>query len=422
MKNIFFYLSPEKKFNKEYVLMSEAQIDNSLDYWDLKDIIVVTNFPWEYRGIKSTVVGDEVYCSILSHGLPLSNKPNVIIYLIENNLVDDINWIHDWDAFQIAPLDLPPLKKDIGFMDYGYKPRIQFGNIFFKPAALDVFKWISKGIYRYNTDEEETTNILIKENFNNINDRFEKLNTTYNVSRKVLKGLDKIKVDMPFKIAHFKPHSPKYLHKFSKTIPPKLFKMLSDKFTPPKEIIDLQSLEFSKKRRIWQPFMEKYNCQKIAEIGILEAQNFKRMIAHEPEIAVAVDHWREDGVAARNDGGFTQETLDRFYENFKSDMVDKSFVKTYREYTVDAAKHFPDNYFDLIYIDADHSYEGCKADIEAWYPKVKKGGFIIGDDYSDYVAPVTGVVFGVVKAVTEFSKKYNLKIYELPSHGWVAIK
>jgi len=230
MKNIFFYLSPEKKFLKRYQLMAEAQIANSLDFWKPEDIIVVTNFEWEYMGVKALVVGDEVHCSVLSHGKSLSNKPNVVIHLIENGLVDDVNWIHDWDAFQLCQLDLPPLKKDIGFVDYGFKPRIQFGNVFFKPSALDVFKWIADGIYRHQKDEEETTNILIRENYDNIGDRFEKLNITYNVGFACLRHL-KHRIDMPMRIAHFPPYQPKYLHKFSNIIPYKLFKMLSDKFT-----------------------------------------------------------------------------------------------------------------------------------------------------------------------------------------------
>lgn len=229
MKNILFYLNSEKKFDKIHSLMAEVQIENSLNYWKPEDIIVVTNFSWEYNGIKAIVAPEDVYCNVITNGFPGSNKPNVIIYLIENNLIDNVNWIHDWDAFQLAPLNLSSLNKSIGFIDYGYKSRIQYGNVFFKPSALDVFQWIKNYIYKNNKDEEETTNLLIKENFNNINDRFERLNTTYNIGMRNVRTLVSM-ADKPLRIAHFPPHNPKYLNKFKPLLPEKLYKMLYERF------------------------------------------------------------------------------------------------------------------------------------------------------------------------------------------------
>lgn len=75
---------------------------------------------------------------------------------------------------------------------------------------------------------------------------------------------------------------------------------------------------------------------------------------------------------------------------------------------------FSDNFFDCIYIDADHSYEGAKRDIELWYPKLKTGGVFCGHDYMDgNFKGEFGIVglFGVKTAVDEFSKKINKKIY-----------
>ena len=191
----------------------------------------------------------------------------------------------------------------------------------------------------------------------------------------------------------------------------------------PQSIEDLQALSFTnKRRRIWQPFMEKYNCQKIAEIGVYEGLNFNLMIQHKPEVAIGIDAWLNDGVISRNDSGCSQERLDEIYNNVMALVADKPFVKIYREYTFDAASRFPDEYFDLIYIDADHTYEGCKKDIEAWYPKIRKGGFIIGDDYTHYRAKYIGVRFGVIEAVDDFAKKNNLIVYKLPYHGWAVIK
>ena len=44
-------------------------------------------------------------------------------------------------------------------------------------------------------------------------------------------------------------------------------------------------------------------------------------------------------------------------------------------------KNYPDEYFDIVYIDASHEYECVKEDIISWLPKVKIGGILCGDDY-----------------------------------------
>lgn len=185
---------------------------------------------------------------------------------------------------------------------------------------------------------------------------------------------------------------------------------------------DLTNVEIKNKRRVWKPFMEKYNIQRIAEIGVFEGFNFGLMIEHKPEVAVGVDMWIDDGIIARNDCGYPQERLNAMHNAVMEQVKDKPFVKIMRMYTTEAAKFFPDEYFDLVYIDADHTYEGCKADLEAWYPKVKKGGFFTGDDYSRYRAKHTGVVFGVIEAVDEFAKKIGKEARELSQHGWMIIK
>ena len=69
---------------------------------------------------------------------------------------------------------------------------------------------------------------------------------------------------------------------------------------------------------------------------------------------------------------------------------------------------FNDDSLDFVFVDGDHSYEGCKADIEAWWPKLKKGGIMSGDDYGHTYNPAEGK-YGVVEAVEEFAKENNLK-------------
>lgn len=51
-----------------------------------------------------------------------------------------------------------------------------------------------------------------------------------------------------------------------------------------------------------------------------------------------------------------------------------------RSDTTLASTIFPDKFLDFVYVDADHSYEGCKRDLLAWIPKIKVGGIISGHD------------------------------------------
>lgn len=46
-----------------------------------------------------------------------------------------------------------------------------------------------------------------------------------------------------------------------------------------------------------------------------------------------------------------------------------------------AARLFADASVDWVHLDARHDYASLKADIRAWLPKVKRGGWLSGDDY-----------------------------------------
>ncbi len=72
-------------------------------------------------------------------------------------------------------------------------------------------------------------------------------------------------------------------------------------------------------------------------------------------------------------------------------------AKVLRMDSKEAANCVPDHSLDFVFIDADHSYEGCKADIQAWLPKLKPNGFISGHDYDHPEYPH----FGVKRAVDE---------------------
>lgn len=65
------------------------------------------------------------------------------------------------------------------------------------------------------------------------------------------------------------------------------------------------------------------------------------------------------------------------------------------------------NKVDVLFIDGDHTYEGCKADIDNWYPQMAKGGVMLWHD-CDATSP------GVEKAVAEFAEEHNLEVFYAP--------
>jgi hypothetical protein len=63
--------------------------------------------------------------------------------------------------------------------------------------------------------------------------------------------------------------------------------------------------------------------------------------------------------------------------------------------SISAARLFGDASLEWVHLDARHDYASVKADIAAWLPKVKAGGWLSGDDYDEKKWPE------VVRAVSE---------------------
>lgn len=77
----------------------------------------------------------------------------------------------------------------------------------------------------------------------------------------------------------------------------------------------------------------------------------------------------------------------------------------------------PDYFFDFVYIDGDHTYEGVNKDLINTFSKIKKDGILSGDDYGTF----ENINFGVKKAVDEFCLKNNLKL-NIDKSLWWTIK
>src|SRR6185369_8245989 len=149
MNNLLIYLNPSKKFDDHNSQkLVEVQIDNCLRFIKPQELLFVTNFPYEYHGIKSSVIPDHVFCEVD----PRASKVTAVLYLLEHNLLPGLTWVHDLDAFQLAPIEIS-LEKDFGVADYGYKAYWNLGSIFIKPAAIDIYSWLRDEVYKRKANE-----------------------------------------------------------------------------------------------------------------------------------------------------------------------------------------------------------------------------------------------------------------------------
>ena len=80
----------------------------------------------------------------------------------------------------------------------------------------------------------------------------------------------------------------------------------------------------------------------------------------------------------------TQADMDARYQlvlNRFAGEIAAGAVEVHRQRSVDAAPLINDGELDFIYLDGDHTYEAVSQDLKAFFPKIRTGGLIIGDDY-----------------------------------------
>lgn len=219
MKNLLIYISPTGSFNNprpdlasnDAAKLVKVQIENSLALsWKKKDIMLITNFPYQYGEIKAAVLKDAKFFE----RKPQASKINAIIKLFELNLIadDEMYWFHDFDAFQLQPFDEKEIKikkGEIALTDYGGgkhfagEDRWSTGTIFFKSKSKDIFKKMQEIFYEKKIDEEEALHLLIQKE-PKIKKRVKKINNSYNFIGYNLRSVYE-KSTKPLKVVHFHP-------------------------------------------------------------------------------------------------------------------------------------------------------------------------------------------------------------------------
>lgn len=156
----------------------------------------------------------------------------------------------------------------------------------------------------------------------------------------------------------------------------------------------------------------------IAELGVFKGEFSKKIDEIcQPKELVLIDIWEGDSVYSgdvdgnHKDGKKEYYTANQVYDITVENTKDCKSKITIIKKSTDILESYEDNTFDMIYIDADHSYDGVKKDLELSYRKVKNGGYIMGHDYEQNFEKTNNVYnHGVKKAVDEFCINFDQEV------------
>ncbi len=164
-------------------------------------------------------------------------------------------------------------------------------------------------------------------------------------------------------------------------------------------IQDLIKLERNRARCNWIPtygfvssLAQSINAARICEVGVAYGYHAEHLLDNLP----SVDYQGVDPYLAGYDpkdpfvadvaalfGDTPQKAMDRLYAAVNAKLnAYNGRGNLLRKPSVTCATRFADGYFDLVYIDGDHTYAGVMADLETWYGKVRPGGILCGDDFT----------------------------------------
>jgi hypothetical protein len=151
----------------------------------------------------------------------------------------------------------------------------------------------------------------------------------------------------------------------------------------------------------------------IVEVGV-GLGDFSQQILHvcRPRRFIAIDsftlHQLESLWGKPIRDHFGEKTHEKFYSQRFTSEIAAGTLTVMKGNSSGMISALQDQSVDLFYVDADHSYEGVRRDLEALRPKVKADGWIVMNDYTPAEIGLSNEPYGVIQATKEF----------MLTHGW----
>ena len=169
-----------------------------------------------------------------------------------------------------------------------------------------------------------------------------------------------------------------------------------------------------------RPYIEMLRSQlgepkRAAEVGVWKGEFSAILLDHFPNLHLLMVDCYKRYEKDSEDFRMKKKGQQDFYDammtavDFTSPHADRRIVMVGD--SLEVCQEIKPASLDFVFIDADHCYTSCSADIKAWYPKVRKGGVVSGHDYSR-LHP------GVRRAVDEFCGDHKYRLRRLTQCIW----
>lgn len=130
------------------------------------------------------------------------------------------------------------------------------------------------------------------------------------------------------------------------------------------------------------PYINRMRSESVvgAEVGVLKGENIATLLDSCEKISkifgIDVYECHTDYDVMR-----TQEDMEKYERVAEQNLASYSDrYELIKADSVEGAKRLESNSLDFVLIDADHSVEGIRRDLEAYYPLVKSGGYVFIHD------------------------------------------
>lgn len=165
--------------------------------------------------------------------------------------------------------------------------------------------------------------------------------------------------------------------------------------------------------------MEKLHFRRAVEVGVFRGEFGAALLKSAPSLThyFGVDPWTQQANSADDwniNNDLQQENQHVAIRTLRAAAGEKVHIMQLQ--SVNASRAFFDESLDFVFLDARHDYCSVLTDLRVWWPKVRPGGMIAGDDYHRAQGSITAESWevcptgrkhygGVLQAVDDFFAK-----------------